>query len=265
MNKALKICKITLLWVRDGYIVRSINFFADLYKYYFGSGKKLKKFHNIHRGERCFIVATGPSITYEDLDKIKNEYTFSMNSMVLSFGNTNWRPTYYGIQDNNVYKKISDTLWDSGFEHERIFVGSRITSRNSIPDDVNKFVLEKMNQRVMSEFFGIYYTKFSRNFALKAYSGYTITYSLIQLAYYMGFKEIYLLGCDCNYVQGQKQHFIEHGHIDPTADKAKDRMLVAYQVANEFCQKTDLKIFNATRGGMLEIFPRVNLDEMKLK
>ena len=50
--------------------------------------KNIRKFKNIHAGERCFIVATGPSLTYEDLDKIKNEITFGVNSICLSYDKT---------------------------------------------------------------------------------------------------------------------------------------------------------------------------------
>ena len=40
---------------------------------------------------------------------------------------------------------------------------------------------------------------FSRDIASVVYSGQTVTYSMIQFAAYMGFKEIYLIGVDCNY------------------------------------------------------------------
>lgn len=41
----------------------------------------IKQMENIHNGERCFIVATGPSLTMEDLQLIKNEISFGMNSI----------------------------------------------------------------------------------------------------------------------------------------------------------------------------------------
>ena len=34
-----------------------------------GRYEKLRNIKNIHQGERCFIVATGPSLTIEDIEK----------------------------------------------------------------------------------------------------------------------------------------------------------------------------------------------------
>ena len=35
--------------------------------------KKLLSLKNIHDSQRCFIVCTGPSLTLQDLDKLKGE------------------------------------------------------------------------------------------------------------------------------------------------------------------------------------------------
>ena len=59
-----------------------------------------------------------------------------------------------------------------------------------------------------------YHSKFSDNAFEVVYSGYTITYSLIQLAVYMGFKEIYLIGVDCNYSSNKNNHFKDYGIVD---------------------------------------------------
>ncbi len=56
---------------------------------------KLKGYKNIHSGERCFVIGNGPSLTPEDLDKLKNEYSFASNHIYKIFDRTNWRPTYY--------------------------------------------------------------------------------------------------------------------------------------------------------------------------
>ena len=85
----------------------------------------------------------------------------------------------------------------------------------------------------------------------------------MQIAIYMGFKEIYLLGCDNSYSDDKnKQHFVESGHYDPTYKTAGDRMVVAYMEAKKYADSKNVKIYNATRGGMLEVFPRVDLDEV---
>ena len=243
------------------FLQRAVFFVKSHWLYLFSrQSAQIKSFQNKYAGERCFIVATGPSLTYEDLELLKDEYTFSMNSLVLGFEHTQWRPSFYGIQDENVYEKVEHALLESNLQH--VFVSNHIAAKYNVPSSWTVFQLDYLNQRMETSLHNHYYTKFSENFALKAYNGYTITYTLIQLAYYMGFKEIYLLGCDCNYVKGEKQHFIEHGHHDPTFETAKDRMFAAYKEAKVFGDSHNLKIYNATRGGVLEIFPRVCLEEV---
>ena len=70
----------------------------------------LRELKDSHKGERCFIVATGPSLTFEDLHAIKDEFSFGMNSCVLALDKTDWIPSLYGIQDEYVYLKIRDVL-----------------------------------------------------------------------------------------------------------------------------------------------------------
>ncbi|WP_461206119.1 6-hydroxymethylpterin diphosphokinase MptE-like protein [Clostridium sp. DL1XJH146] len=227
-----------------------------------GLGEKeyiqLKKFKNIHEG-RCFIIATGPSLTIEDLNKLKNEYTFGMNSICKVFPETGWETTYYGIQDSHVYKKVNNDI--AKMTKSIIFYGSEQFSNF---DEV-RCIHYKYPQYMLNH---VYTFKrltagFSTDIFKAVYDGYSITYSLIQIAVYMGFKEIYLIGADNNYSDNKKkQHFIESGHYDPTYKTAGQRMTFAYKAAQNFVESSDVKILNATRGGMLEVFPRVDLDEV---
>lgn len=219
--------------------------------------EKLKRQKNKHKGERCFIVATGPSLTIPDLEKLKNEITFSMNSICLAFNETEWRPTYYGIQDPDVYKKLKKEI--DGFDVECKFIGSYIIRDVLKSENTYVFPLNLLNHNVAHR---KYHSKFSDNAFAVVYSGYSITYSLIQIAVYMGFEEIYLLGADCNYSSNSKHHFKEYGHTDPKFSEAHDQMTAAYKVAKEYAEHHNVKIYNATRGGMLEVFERVDLDKV---
>ena len=78
----------------------------------------------------------------------------------------------------------------------------------------------------------------------------------------MGFKEIYLLGVDCNYPKGEKNHFVESGFVDKNAASNPIRMRVGYKKAKEYADANGIKIINCTRGGMLEVFPRMSLEEV---
>ena len=85
---------------------------------------------------------------------------------------------------------------------------------------------------------------------------------MIQLAAYMGFNEIYLLGVDCNYKQERKR-FIDNGHFVEVPGELEMRMTAGFKAAKQYIDKHNgLKIYNCTRGGMLEVFKRKNLEDV---
>ena len=78
----------------------------------------------------------------------------------------------------------------------------------------------------------------------------------------MGFTEIYLLGVDCNYLMNSRNnHFVEDEKEDKEDHKV-DSMLLNYKSAKNYADANGIKIFNATRGGALEVFERVNFDQL---
>ena len=220
----------------------------------------IKKYKGLHKGERCFIVATGPSLRLSDLDMLNNEYTFGMNAIPLLFDQTEWRPTYYGIQDFRAYEKMEGILNIAYKEADNVFVADVIANRFTVPSNFNIFphdLAYNFNQLEIEK----YFAKFSGDCYSIIYDGYTITYSLIQLAIYMGFSELYLLGVDCNYKKGEKNHIVETGAVDKNEDKNYEKMIVAYKEAKKYADEHDIKIINCTRGGMLDIYPRMPLEE----
>ena len=224
--------------------------------------EKIKEFKNKHVSDRCFIVATGPSLTVKDLEKLRGEITIGMNSISKIGEKTDWRPTYYGVQDLAVYKKLKNSI-KSFDKNISIFISSSIAKREKLTgENIIQMPIYGMNHLINPNADNII---FSGDCYDVIYDGYSITYSLLQLATYMGFKEIYLIGADCSYAKQGPQHFIETGVVDPYAHIAGERMLRSYRVAKEYTDKHGIKIYNATRGGYLELFERVNMDDIKFK
>ncbi|MFF3022045.1 6-hydroxymethylpterin diphosphokinase MptE-like protein [Gottfriedia sp. NPDC057948] len=219
--------------------------------------EKLKNLKNKHLGERCFIVATGPSLKLEDLEKLRREITFSMNSICLAFEETDWRPTYYGIQCIGNYERFEKDIKD--LDSECKFIGEPISKHKKIPEEFYVYPMNMLNHYVLHK---KYNSKFSDDAFAVVYDGYSIAYSLLQIAVYMGFKEIYLLGADCNYSSDLNHHFKNYDCFDPTYSVAGIKMIHAYKEAKKYADSKDIKIFNATRGGMLEVFERVDLDDV---
>lgn len=221
----------------------------------------LKAWKGKYKGKRCFITCTGPSLTISDLEKLKDEYVFGMNSICLIHDKTEWKPDFFGIQDANVFAKVRDSLLST--DNGCVFAPYQYKKWYNTPLKWTYFHLSGA-YHLYEMRYGKLFSKFSENCYATVYDGYTITYSIIQLALYMGFDELYLLGADCNYM-GNSQHFIEHGNYSNCPDKMTGRLFASYDMAKRYADKHNIKIINATRGGHLEMFPRMSLEDVLSK
>ena len=219
----------------------------------------IKKFYNLHKGQRCFIVATGPSLKIEDLDLLKcsKEVCFSMNTIFYAFDKTDWRPDYYVVSDYRGIDEYSELLDDMPVRYQFLGDGSEDFWKNPHRENILRF-----HQHY--EFSFNKPPKFSDDFSLRSYMGGTVTYTCMQLAVYMGFTEIYLLGVDFSYGRnksGQKYtHFHEEKELTATGFSQYDG--ASYEAAEAYTKMHGIKIYNATRGGYLEVFERVNFDNL---
>jgi len=200
--------------------------------------QKIEMFKDIHKGKRCFIVATGPSLTFDDLSLLKDEFCFSVNSIIKTFNQTEWRPTYYGIQDANVYEKLEEEIRSSDLG--TIFVGHQMTTQFSIPHNYIPYFhftcFHGRHRELVPRTTG-----FSNDASKIVHDGYSVTYSMLQLAVYMGFSEIYLLGTDCNYSKHGKQHFVASGWKDKNAASVGELMIYAFPLPKSMPIRTGSK------------------------
>lgn len=222
---------------------------------------ELKNYKDRYKGKRCFITCTGPSLTIQDLELLKNEYVFGMNSICLIHDKTDWKPDFYGIQDVEVFDKIKQTLLKT--DNGQVFAPYFYKEHRNTPNDWVYFHISGAYHLYDRYYKGHYYSKFSDDCYVTVFDGFTITYSIMQLAVYMGFDEIYLLGADCSYL-GKQQHFIETGHrtADFDAITVPERLTSSYIEAKKYADQHGIKIFNATRGGYLEVYDRVKLEDV---
>lgn len=221
--------------------------------------KKLQAFKDIHKGERLFVIATGPSLTLEDVDMLKDEQTFSMNSCYKMFDKTEWRPSYYAIFDNRVFQLLHDELQKQSLSCA--FCPSLNFDWNK--EFVHKIPIEWDWKFLFQEYDTFVKHGFSNDISKKVCTGSNVVYVIFQIAFYMGFSEIYILGADCTmgthskiaaYQGGEdkkEQALIPNGHI-----------IADYKIIKEEADKRGVKVYNATRGGALEVFERVALEDV---
>jgi hypothetical protein len=106
-----------------------------------------------------------------------------------------------------------------------------------------------------------------------------VTIINLQLAYYMGFTEVILIGMDFSYtipddakIDGSNITSMsdDPNHFHPDyfgkgkvwKDPQLDRVLANYRLANLVYESDGRRIVNATPGGKLELFERVPYDEL---
>lgn len=223
--------------------------------------EKLKQFEGIHKGERCFIVCTGPSLILEDVEMLKSEYTFGLNSITKIFSKTDWRPTYYVIEDMNVYLNLEKDLILANMVN--CFASDLLIQQLKPRIDFIAYPFDRLNHSTIRYRPSMApQLDFSGNAYVVVYGAFTVTFSALQLAVYMGFKEIYLIGCDCDY-SGEKKHFEDYEitRTRPVVGE-EQRVILTYELAKKYADAHGIKIYNATRGGKLEVFERVNFEEV---
>ncbi|MBE5956556.1 MAG: DUF115 domain-containing protein [Lachnospiraceae bacterium] len=235
-------------------------------------GIQMQRLKDIHNGERCFIIANGPSLRATDLELLyqKNEITFAMNRIYKLFSETNWRPTYYVCEDINIFHESLSEINAIPAKKKFIPVNHKWYHGINI-DDALYFWANYNREKDFPD-------SFSTNIAKQMDSLGTVTFTCINIAAYMGFKEIYLLGVDHNYrvtINEQGETIVDNTAKDYFCDNydtdIKDIVVHdmgqntrAYRKAKKYCDEHDIHIYNSTRGGKLEVFPRIDFDSLFL-
>lgn len=271
-----KIFKPSFAFFAFTYLIRKLLFYIA-YKGLpiLDNDKFLLSLKNRHKGQRVFIIGTGSSLRLEDLEKLKDEITFSCNKIYLSFDQIDWRPTYYFAIDSLFLKQNYKNI-------------NKLNGFKKIFPWVAKFWCKGINN---AHFYNLIWEnldwekpysknpKFGLNPLKGLYFGSTVTYSMIQMAYYMGVREMYLLGIDFDYNVPKENEIGDIAFKEGSLNKnhfhssyyEKEEMLYppnlhrhkkSYLSAKEKMDELGAKIFNATRGGRLEIFPRVDFDSL---
>ena len=235
-----------------------------------GAGRRIKRYCNAYQGQKCFIIGNGPSLRTDDLERIRRSGipSFAMNRIFNLFPETKWRPTYYVCEDILILRGIEDRI-------------SAMDAAKFIP--VNLKWYEDVNIKDAIYFWLDYNSEMKETFGLSTDAAHsvrcrgTVTSTCIQLAIYMGFSEIYLLGIDHNYSKSinEEGKVVEDPSVkdyfaDDYDSDIKDQVVhdmraptQAFASVEQLSRKLNtFRVYNATRGGRLEIFERVDFDEV---
>lgn len=215
----------------------------------------IEDFKDIHKGRRCFVVGNGPSLNNTPLHLLQDEITIGCNRIYL---HKTFTPRYYTLEDRKVAFQIRrDIINFKGPRYKFIPLDIDIKSENTVP------IRFRRNSQEPFRFVDKSHSTF--------YWGGTVTYLMIQLAYYMGCNPIYLVGIDHNYKNQEggiyKDGDFDHFHPDYFKNVScnpphKERMERAYRYVKEYSKTLGFEIYNATVGGELEVFERIEFSSL---
>lgn len=245
---------------------------------------KNKELENIHKGERCFIVGTGTSILEQDLTLLKNEHVIALSQLYNHKDYPTINPEYHifsGINHHRLGEKILIEYYKE--VESKINPNTKLFINYTDKNDIEKQGLLKN--------WDIYYCEFTKNInningfaADKAlYSSQSISIMAIQIAIIMGFKEIYLVGCDhdwilkalnkdaCSFYNPKQSVFGKNGYVENWNNfsfedefLAEYKLWKTYRLIKEYLEKNNIHttIYYATKNGLLDVFEKVEYEDL---
>lgn len=228
-----------------------------------------------YAGRRCFIMGNGPSLNAMNLELLRNEVVWGLNKCNLLFERISWRPALHVGVDRVVIPDMRDDLLQMcrDLPETRFFLPLYFVETGLIPVRENMVLFRDTEPAPEKGPAGV----FSNDAAEYVYKSKTVAIVALQLAAFLGFNPIYLIGCDTNYTVPQSveregemtlrstqdddpNHFAPNyfGKSALWRDPNPEAMLRNYEMVAQIAQERGLQIFNATVGGKLEAFPRVD-------
>lgn len=233
--------------------------------------QRLLELKDRFRGRRAFLIGNGPSLKMEDLEALKDEITFASNKIFLAYESTTWRPDVYCMCDEVVARNNREKVLE--LPHIKVFADS---VRKYLWDDPGAcFVNPKQSRDDQGALTGW-------DLIRGANAGHSVLNLSIKVAYWMGIREIYIIGADHHFVvpetktgerimnnevivsTGEINHF--HPAYRPAGETWTVPKLAEIEAdfaeSKSIFQKAGCRIFNASRFTKLEVFERVNLDSV---
>lgn len=244
--------------------------------------ERLDPFGGKYLGKRCFVIGNGPSLAKTPLDELVDEYSFAMNRIALIFSKTEWRPTFYTLTTVAMH----DPTWaNSAKEAVRLGIPSfvwwpflpRVCDFPQVPENI--YLIECSHARTPTQTIPPD-DWWSWDIGERVCKHGTSMLSALQIAVFMGFNPIYLIGAD-NYwkpfdyeTDDDPNHFdssywskMKLGnreiHVDEhAAHRYTHQCTTAHGLAHRVTSARGINIYNATIGGKLEVYPRVNIHDI---
>ena len=232
---------------------------------------RLAALRDRHKGQRLFILGNGPSLGRVDLDSLAGEVTLGVNGLFLAFPKTRFRPTYYVVEDHLVAEDRATEINALPPGITRLFP---ITLAYALDEGPEVIWFDHRPRPGYPATFNV-----SLDALARTYAGCTVAFTCLQLAVYLGAREIVLLGVDLDYrlpadvtrddpggrgvgVLDMASNDPNHFHPDYFGkgkrwhDPQVENMGRAFAQARNRLGAMGVRLINATPGGRLDLVPR---------
>jgi hypothetical protein len=220
--------------------------------------RRLKALKDSRRGERCFIIGNGPSLRQTDLTRLRREATLGVNRIYLAFPDMGFPTTYYLSMNNLVVEQCAADIQALPMPK---FIAWRSMQYLKPADD-----LYFLHTSYTGPKFG------GADITGRLWEGATVTYVALQVAFYLGFQTAILIGVDHNFTtQGKPNSTIvsegpDPNHFNPNYFGKGFRWQLpdldtserGYVMARQAYEAAGRQVLDATVGGKLQIFPKVD-------
>ncbi len=242
--------------------------------------KKNKHLKNIHKGQRCFILGNGPSLTEVDLSLLKDEFTFTVNDLFYKEDFKELNTTYHLFADPYYFENLEEVIdrLKSKANPLGIFLESNGYQQMRKQDLNTKYPIYIYANGI--EIDDLVFTELDLCQFLPYFC--TVVQNAIAISAYMGFSEIYLLGCDCtgilNYIDRVKGQNMKHyAYLLPEEDQIRQQgikiscehmffewhhIFKSYRILREELHKKHIKIVNLTESGILDSLEKGRLEDV---
>jgi hypothetical protein len=220
---------------------------------------RLQQMKNRHLGRRCFILGNGPSLAKMDLSPLRREVTFGLNRVYLLCQQNDFWPSYYVCVNELVLTQFADEIQSLPMTK---FLNWNARHLFTQSDPTINFVKMRLG----------FSDRMQRDVTKQIDGGGTVTFAALQLAFFMGFETVVLIGVDHHFAdRGIPNQVIlrtsgrdeNHFHPDyfPPGSKWQlpdlRRSEVAYAIARTEFEKVGRRILDATVDGHCQVFEKV--------
>lgn len=165
--------------------------------------KRILELRDTATTTKCIIVANGPSVTPETLDRLKGIKTFACNKINLIYDKTSWRPDYHFCDDPMVLMQNLESLRDDfdclTFRPKYLGSDWGFMPRTDDKSIYYNLLYPRWRKHINHPLNFNLEEYFSNDMSEQLFGGGTVVYSMLQAALYFGYKDIGIIGMNMDF------------------------------------------------------------------